>query len=336
MTATAASIRRLIADPAPVRHACLAALLAACGGGPLPCRVHCGHYDAAPPDAPACDVLAQTGCHDGEKCTWIMDYPGEGHIGCAPNGTRASDDTCEYGQPGATGYDDCTAGLVCNAGTCAAICATATTCDASHVCIIDHDLFANHVGRCARACDPLADNDALGSGQRGGACVAGQGCYGYPTPQGTTWTCQLELHPDLVHGSPCTITNGCLASPTSSFANACAQGYLPIDIGYNGATLVACAALCSPGNTYAGNPDPQYPIGRTPHTCSTADARGTFDPSTQCMFSWWFERGGAPTPTSNTVGLCIDHAALGWPDCATLSVTDAATFGCVDTAHASL
>ena len=125
---------------------------------------------------------------------------------------------------------------------------------------------------------------------------------------------------------------------------------------------VDCIAVCKPGNTYAGNPGTQYPAGQSPHTCSTTDARGTFDPATatnngdHCTYSWRFEVDASGvlhrSPTSDTVGFCVDHSKYRydsngdgvidssdavWPLCASLADGSAAAqFGCVDTMHAGL
>jgi hypothetical protein len=63
------------------------------------------------------------------------------------------------------------------------------------------------------------------------------------------------------------------------------------------------------------------------------------------MFSWWLERDSTGalhrSATSDTVGLCVDHAKLGWASCASLpdgfgsaGAPGAADYGCVDTTHA--
>ncbi len=102
-----------------------------------------------------------------------------------------------------------------------------------------------------------------------------------------------------------------------------------------------------------------------PHDCSNASARGTFDLSSaggsngdQCFYSWGFENDSngnyVPSPTSNTVGYCIDHSSYRydsnnngmidgsdavWPRCDTLPIGgsgyDATYFGCVSTTTAT-
>jgi hypothetical protein len=337
-------------------RAAILIVLAACGGSSRsPCdKILC--LDGGPPrDAYACNVFAQTGCLAGEKCTWIIDADTPqllGHVACAPAGPVAAGAACRFNPPGYIGYDDCAAGLVCGDGTCKQICDQQNpSCDADHVCQIDPSLFGSPAiaAVCERSCDPLADNDFFGSGMRGSACTTGHGCFGMPDGSAVTrWTCERELNPTLVHRSPCTIANGCARSSTSFLANGCAQGYVPIVFDATGSSQRDCVAMCAPASTYLGQAG--APGGISPHSCSTTDARGAFDPSADgdhCMFSWWFERDAyghfTRSPTSDTVGFCIDHARFSWPACATLpdgfgtaNAPGAADFGCVDTAHAGL
>jgi hypothetical protein len=185
---------------------------ASCGGG------HGGKIIDAPPGgsdaAGACNVLAQTGCMTGQKCTWITDTAGSGsvsstgHIGCAPDGTAAEGSACTAGTPGPMGYDNCTAGGYCISQggqlTCHEICdqnggtpACATTGGAANLgfaCATYNGLFgpANMpvaAGVCDPVCDALADNDfktgenaksGIGySSSTGTVCGNDQGCYGY-------------------------------------------------------------------------------------------------------------------------------------------------------------
>src|SRR5882724_4156877 len=71
------------------------------------------------PDAGACDVLANTGCASGEKCTWIWDQRDAtadlGHIGCAMDGAVAANDACTFNMD-PIGFDDCVGGTFCEAG----------------------------------------------------------------------------------------------------------------------------------------------------------------------------------------------------------------------------
>src|SRR5262245_24221254 len=84
----------------------------------------CGGDDTiAPPiDGPVsteCNLLSQTGCAAGEKCTWIRLQVGDleaqqlGQIGCAPVGDKPILADCQWRPAGATGWDDCVGGAVC-------------------------------------------------------------------------------------------------------------------------------------------------------------------------------------------------------------------------------
>src|SRR5690349_13558887 len=67
-----------------------AGLLAACGGNnnqPPHITLDSGS-DGSGSSGDPCNVLMQTGCANGEKCTWIVDQTMPqplGHIGCAPD-----------------------------------------------------------------------------------------------------------------------------------------------------------------------------------------------------------------------------------------------------------
>ena len=322
-----------------------------------------------------CSPLLQIGCAAGQKCTWVQDQAvpqPSGHIDCVPDGTVPAGGACTTGAPGATGFDNCKAGSYCESGTCAAICdpqGGAALCPTGLSCAADPQLFTFGntpplAGVCAPVCDPLADNDLLGSGSRAGsACAAGAGCYGLPDEvDPTVWRCMPELAPTLVHRSPCTVLSGCLETSGVAHVNGCAQGYVPVLYDATGSMQVVCIAVCKPGNTYAGNPDPQYPAGQSPHACSTSDARGAFNTATatndgdHCMFSWRFEVDPngqfVRSATSDTVGFCVDHSQYlydsngdgmidsydqPWPLCSSLADGSAAAqFGCVDTMHAGL
>ncbi len=326
--------------------------------------------------AATCDVLAQTGCTTGQKCTWIEDQTMPvliGHVGCAPNGTVATGGSCTYGAPGATGYDNCVKGDVCNSGKCKTICdlnGGAPMCGSAASCTAYGGLFddtgANIAGVCDASCDPLADNDILGSGHKpGSACGSDQGCYGYPNYSPPThWACAHEVNPTLTHRSACTSANGCENANGSPYLNGCAQGYEPLVADSTGSNTIVCVALCKPGNTYMGNTC-QHPAGESPHACDSTDARGTFNTATatnngdHCVYSWMFELDGSGnlvrSPTSDTVGFCLDHSKYQydsngdgtpdavWPLCSTLPLTAAGSndptageFGCVDSMTAGV
>jgi hypothetical protein len=245
-----------------------------------------------------------------------------------------------YGQPGAAGYDDCGAGLVCSAfgasgtqGICKAICDNQggnPMCDANHACVTYSRLFATGTaspaaaGVCDPSCDPLADNDFDGPGsaltRTGTVCGSAViGCYGFPsqgTPPATSWTCvgDVNYNTPLHHRTECTFATGCADTDGTIYVNSCNQGYLPLFIETTGSTIAVCTAMCKPVDCYAGNcgSGDANRIGGAPHRCSTPDALGNFGSDENCEYLWAEERTDTgdwlPSATSNTVGFCFDHS----------------------------
>ena len=266
---------------------------AACGGGDDTKKI-------VLPDVTnqTCDPLAQTGCPSGQKCTWIVDAtPPQspqyiGHVGCAPAGSKAVKETCAYGLPGDTGYDDCAAGLVCSSykpkadgtwapGFCKAICdhqGGNPMCDPDHVCVRYSQLFKPDsnspavAGVCDVRCDVFEDNDYDGSGASSTKVATTKcpdtadnhvGCYGYPsggTPPATGWSCTNDVNysknqpTGFRHDQPCTQANGCGdAIAPSGYTNSCNSGYLPMFYESYAVQTVLCTAMCKPTNCYKGN-----------------------------------------------------------------------------------
>ncbi len=300
-----------------------------------------------PLDGGVCNVLTQAGCATGEKCTWLLDAVMPqyvGHIGCAMAGAADVGQQCMYGAPGATGFDNCKAGLVCGnfgggQGICKQICdqdGGQPTCDGQHVCVTYADLFSTGDttpaagGVCDQACDPLADNDFDGAGsltKTGTTCGNDpqSGCYGAPSRGAappTGWSCADDVNFDkaqpigLRHRVQCVDTNMC-AAPVI-YINSCNQGYLPLLRESTMVSTAICTALCKPKNCYSGNcgggtnPDR---LGEAPHRCTTQDRVGTFDNGANgehCRYLWSLEldmQGNfLRSPTSDTVGICFDHS----------------------------
>jgi hypothetical protein len=405
-------------------------LIAACGGGGSSGKKVTLVDSGSGSGNEACNVLAQTGCATGQKCTWIIDQAdtssSTGHIGCAPAGAMAVGASCTRNPPGATGYDDCVAGDYCfgpdtgGAGKCKQICdiaGGAPTCPSMFACSQYDGLFGPSgmtvaAGVCDPTCNPLTDNNLLGTtgnnqttfacGSGGSASGSGfiqtMGCYGYADNGsfgGSKWTCTHQLNPTRYHRQPCgtTVATGdsqvCSPDGMGGYINGCAAGYEPVFKDSEGSTQIDCVALCAPitckndgtgttstpncgtgGNYIRGNP-----VGG--HECATANLHyATFTPTQitatpsgastngeQCFYSWMFEidmSGSAhPSPTSETVGFCVDHSKyLGydpsggsgsgsaWPRCDLLGVgsnnaygvgsgnMDAFSIGCVDMATA--
>jgi hypothetical protein len=287
----------------------------------------------APPDAPSpCNVLTQTGCNAGEKCTWIIDAMTPqylGHIGCAPDGNAASGAACQFGAAGPTGYDNCVKGTVCGnytggAGVCKDVCdpqGGAPMCGANHACVVYSDLFYDGgtpvAAVCDPSCDPLDDNDFDGPGsalsRTGTTCgSANIGCYGYPsTSTPTHFSCATDInYTTALHHR--TVLSGPL------FVNSCNQGYLPLLLETTTSTNVICVAMCKPQPCSAGacGSGDVNQHGMAPHRCQTPDALGSFDTSAtgeECAY-WWYLETDSSTNTltrsdySDTLGFCFDHS----------------------------
>ena len=309
--------------------ALLVGLLVACGGGGDSKKVVV--IDGSTVDMPTvCNPLTQAGCAAGEKCTWLLDAlmpQYVGHIGCAPDGTGNSGDSCMYGAPGATGYDACKKGTVCGnyrggTGICKQICdqqGGMPTCDAQHVCVTYSGLFTTGDttpaagGVCDLACDPITDNDFDGSGTTSTKTTAtcgnnaAVGCYGYPsfgTPPATGWSCtndinSMEAQPTgLRHRVQCVEANNCADPGPTIYVNSCNQGYLPLLRESTTVSTAICTALCKPQNCFTGGTcgaNNVNRLGATGQACKGPDRVGAFDVQNDadggehCRYIWSFE-----------------------------------------------
>jgi hypothetical protein len=324
--------------------------LVACGGKsnnhPIIDGPPGGGSDAGPT---ACNVLTQMGCDPGQKCTWIEDTMTLGHVGCAPDGTIDAGGACMYGAPGATGYDQCKAGLACVHGTCKTICdqnGGTPTCDAMHSCQVYDGLFGpsgmEAAGVCDPLCNPLDDNDFDGSGsgtKTGSACGSADGCFGIWNGDGPThFSCSGVVNDTLTNRAECTTAAMCANSGGNPYLNGCAAGYIPVFFEKTGSSTVICSAYCAPADCSQGNcgTNAANKVGASPHRCNNIDARGTFtNPGDTCVYGWWIaaigQQGSGALPASpynDTTGLCLAHAnydladpsgmnatTTPWPEC---------------------
>ena len=332
--------------------------LIACGGGSNNNGIHIVDGGSGDAGTAVCNVLTQTGCSTGQKCTWIEDSTTLGHVGCAANGTVAVGGTCTYGAPGATGFDNCVGGTVCLGGICKTICdqnGGSPTCDATHSCQVYSGFLgpqgSEAGGVCDPTCNPLNDNDFDGSGtmftKSGTACTQDEGCYGiWSNTSKTHFSCSRVPSGStmLFHRSPCNTANGC------------AQGYIALFYDMTGSTNVVCTAYCAPSDCSSGNcPNPHGGAG-TPlvHGCSNLYAMGTFNNNPngdQCAYGWWINEIGSngsilKSDFSDTTGLCLDHSkykmtdmggsnasSTPWPACNTLALGSPAGSGSAATCY---
>ena len=369
-----------------MKHLMFVIAISACGGGhqvtePLDAR---GEQDAEA----GCSVLTQAGCGGGEKCTWVLSTdptattPGLGTNACVPDGGVAVGESCTTQPVAMGGFDNCIHGTVCVSGVCKAICDNnggSPACGATKACVTYDGLFANSgattvpAGVCDPSCNPLDDNDFDGSGvvhgKTGTACGTSSlvGCHGFPSSAHTTvFTCAPSASGtgQLVHRS---------AIPAGQqFLNSCMPGYqLGVRYDSDASMQIDCFAFCKPGESAMTISGGGSPNGVSPHRCNNNDALGDFSGGAptgspvsngeHCWYSWYFEIDASSawhrSPTSDTVGICIDHTKYHWdsnhdsmidagdmvyPPCASLPVMGTATtlgaadLGCVDSATAGL
>jgi hypothetical protein len=300
-----------------------------------------------------CDVLAQTGCPSGQKCTWIEDNnasPPAGHIGCAPIGPVALGGACTWGAPGPTGYDNCGAGDVCLDAVCKQICdmlGVAPTCGSGMGCGLYSGVFGPvagpyAAGACDPTCDPFADNTFNKGSKPGSGCAATDGCYGLPDSMySTQYHCG---HPQTNLGNRRACTGAC-----GPYLNGCGQGFVPLLIDQTGSQQVDCISYCKPadcssagcGTNGANLPgDPANASDGRRHQCNTTDSSGLFSPATltnngdQCFYEWWFDVDATgklvKSPTMNSVGFCMNHSKYAVPTnkASTTQCTSTTSTGC--------
>ncbi len=335
-------------------------LLVACSGGTKkPIKI----VDAPPADGSGaiCNPLAQTGCTGTDKCTWIidMDDPNfSAHIGCAPDGTNQTGQACTRNPPGPTGYDDCAKGNYCfgpnagGAGTCKLICdiqGGSPMCPTKFGCVGYQEIFSlpsdtspPAAGVCEPTCDPLNDNNFLGSaGSKTGSACGTRGCFGLPpdfsTSAPTVFTCAGVANPSRVHRSACTGTQepgdaaSCLYQNKYIYPNSCDSGYQPLINDSEGSMVQDCVAMCAAQDCYSGNcPGSAFAGGTSggvSHTCYDGTpgpkdilvdpASTNYTPPSatgngeQCNYLWnlEFDASGmfVRSATSDSLGLCISR-----------------------------
>lgn len=267
-------------------------------------------FDAVLDGAGLCDPLAAPGaqgCAGGEKCTWVVvqDLPTPlGTTDCVPDGVQDLGNACTTGPAGeTTGFDDCKAGLICVAGTCADVCGFDGTpeaaCESGYNCTRYAGLFANGeedpvAGACSPGCNPVTQQMT-----GGGACPGGQGCYLLTGQTETIAVCAgagTLGHGELIVGT--------------AFANSCLPGHQPRR--RDGVTQdLECGALCQVIDVYSGVNEADEG-GVAPYTCAAAGALPPADPTggESCRYWWAREAFEGLSPYSNTVGWCFKHAGF--------------------------
>lgn len=292
--------------------------------------------DASVADAPVvdasnevCNVLADTGCQAGNKCTWVIDSwsgpEATGHVDCRPVGTVALGGACMIGTGGSSpqGADNCGKGLYCTGGVCKPVCdlnGGPPNCGANFTCQPYLNTFGNagepaRAGLCDPSCDPLTNrvdgtneaNCKATSIDTNTTTVPGfpagypnRGCYGLWISGGKSrWTCAAA--------GPATGVQD--FEPSRVFVNSCAPGYGAFLVKMSGSMQAICSAMCNPGDAFMGAAPTEIggkKRGTDFSTCSERGATG-FD----CLHGWFLEVADDNTVTEtkySTLGVCIQ-----WP-----------------------
>jgi hypothetical protein len=317
-------------------------VVAACGNGggqpDGPIVIDAVSIDGPPP---ICNLLTQSGCNVGEKCTWIRVSAGPsdaeqlGQVGCAPDGAAALDAACSYGASGATtGFDNCMGGLICLAspatemasGTCKSMCSLADatlTCATGFACGAYSKFFSNTetdtplAGVCEPTCNVLSQvRDSDGAPNCGAdpmLTVPDRGCYGFPSQTAAPTTFSCTGAGDLGHRE---------VVPPPPYLNSCLPGAIPLLRESSGAMQVVCIAPCQPETinsvTFAADPDVRD--GAEPYSCPQMPvAIGIMNPARatgageRCQHLWFWEGSVTPvTAPSNGVGFCVDFTRYTW------------------------
>lgn len=300
-----------------------------------------------------CNVATNTGCAQGEKCTWVRVSVGAddaqqlGQVNCVPDGTIPTGGECSYGMSGVnTGYDNCVGGNLCMAprtaenatGVCKEICSVmdaSNPCDSGYACGTYQKTFSNNsddtplAGICDPTCNPLTQTrDSDGAASCGDATPADHtdagsvACYGLPsrTTSPSHFTCNsiIDMDPNTAGIQN---NNTHRVKPDRLCLNCCAPGNAPLYYQSDTVQDIVCFAYCQPtiaNNTTSvnvGNPnDPVH--GVAPYTCTEMGAPETTE---ECRYLWFFEAAFSQvdvpiSAASDAYGFCWDYTQYGWDD----------------------
>lgn len=250
--------------------------LAACGGGDDGVSLDVDGGDDGPDAQVACNPVAQTGCADGEKCTWVTvdDDPVLGKTDCVPLAETPVEigGTCDPGTPGEeTGFDNCVAGAYCEGLVCTEVCSNnPDSCGETEICVSYFELFDDvsediGAGLCNPTCNPvpqLAPTGGMGTRNPDYMdCPEGEACYltiraGKASCAGVPTEAAGIKQNDVCYGPA---ANTC-------FLNGCDLGYQSILFSQPGGPATVCNAFCTPVNNHLGNVN-SLP-GMAPESCA--------------------------------------------------------------------
>jgi hypothetical protein len=288
---------------------------------------------------PVCNLLTQSGCDAGQKCTWIRVSAGAsdaeqlGQPGCAPQGAVALDGACMYGASGATtGFDNCMGGLICLAspavemasGSCRAMCSLTDAtlpCAAGYSCGAYSKFFSNSsmdmplAGVCDPTCNVLTqvrDSDQAPACGSTDPNAPNRGCYGFPSGTAAPTDFACTGAGDLGHRE--------IVTPPI-YTNSCLPGAIPMLYESTGSMSVVCIAPCAP-LTINNTTNAESRDGAEPHSCPEMPlAVGVMNPARatgageRCQHNWfWEDAATALSDASNNVGWCVDFTKYRWDD----------------------
>jgi hypothetical protein len=344
--------------------------VAACGGGSGDADAVV-RRDAGPDAGQVCNVLTNTGCATGEKCTWVRVSVGDtpalqlGQLACVPDGTVDVDGTCRYGAVGIqTGYDDCIGGNICLAsrvtdqaqGVCREICglsaeaAAQAPCPTDFSCVAYQKYFYNDpmneqalAGLCNPSCNPLTQDRFDGLPYCGDPTpldhtdTGSLACYGLPSDEidvASHFSCAGIVDQDpAIPGIQNDNTHRANATPTC--LNCCAPGNAPLYYESESVMELRCFAYCDPANTNLDTPGNANGDPTTPPAdpgAWTCNRMGADGATEECRYLWWFEGTGVPISTiSDAYGFCWDYTKYTWDDDGVSTTPEVAMPSCTTT-----
>jgi hypothetical protein len=282
--------------------------------------------DPCGPDPLVCNLLTQTGCVAGDKCTWIRGSEECGdHVGCAPAGPVAVGGSCTWGADGATtGYDDCAQGAICSAepdastGTCERMCSpwdATLPCPSGSACAVRAGLFSDEpnetllAGICEPTCNPLVQTrDSDGAPACGSPDPAHPtlGCFATFTSGPAVFTCGPA---------------GTLGHRDPGPGSGCLPGTNPYIRESGTPEVIVCLAFCAPLTVNNTQP-PEARDGAEPYSCPEMPrGTGVVGPvaradgaDERCQHLWVWEGAAPPSPAGNAYGICMDPTRFTWDD----------------------
>lgn len=183
-----------------------------------------------------CNLVPQTGCLPGEKCTLTVTCtnPIKGCARCAENGTVGSGGACTVDP--ISGIDDCGSGLFCQNGICKEFCtAFPDSCVSSDTCFGLASTFdGQEFALCSPQCDLFAQD-----------CTLDESCYLLPD-RGMTVCWLAEPEPPPPSGCGSGLPRPGIQGECCSHVHTCDSGYGCLQPDKPNFDFMVCARFCDP------------------------------------------------------------------------------------------